>query len=130
MRDNGATGNARSAERGTAALSVAILGVVLVLAPMILIQAALVGHARQVAAAAARHGVEAARVSDGSPAGGKTAASQYTDQARGLDQPTVQVSRSEDEVTVTVSGDAVTLLPGISVTVSASRTGAVERFQP
>lgn len=118
-------------DRGSSALSAAILAVVLVVLAMALVQTALYFHGRNVAASAARHGLEASRVTSGTESVGHAAANEYLDQAgSGLADPHVDVTRGDTEATVTVSGNITSVLPGTSLTVDATVHGPVERFEP
>ncbi len=121
----------RGEDRGSAALSAAILGLVLLLLPMMLLQAAMYFHSRSVAASAGRHGLEATRVAAGSPGAGEAAAQQYLAQAGGpLTGTGVAATRSDTTATVTVTGDVTSVVPGIALDVSVTVTGPVERFEP
>lgn len=113
------------------ALTTAVLGVALVVSVMALIQAALFFHGRAIAGSAARHGLEAARVTAGSEAAGRSAATQYIDQAGGpVELSYINVSRGETDAIVTVSGSVISLLPGLDLDVSVTTRGPVERFEP
>lgn len=87
-------------------------------------------YAREVAAAAAQHAVDASRVETGTAEAGEATARDYLDQVRGLDSPGVSVSRDAERVTATVTGRAVSLVafldPAITVTVSAPVERVVE----
>src|SRR5262245_39931185 len=110
-------------DRGSAALSAAILAGLLILLPMMLIQAAMYFHSRSVAASAARHGLEATRVAFGSEGAGTAAAQDYLDQAGGpLEHTSVAASRSPTVASVTVQGDVSSVIPalGFPVTVTVS----------
>jgi len=121
----------RGGDSGAAALAAAVLGAVLVLLPMILIQAAVYFHARNVAASASRHALEATRVAEGTPAAGQAAGLEYLAQAGGpLTDTDVDTSRGATTANATVQGEVTSLVPGLQLTVSVTVTGPVERFEP
>jgi TadE-like protein len=121
----------RRHDRGSAALSAAILAGLLILLPMLLIQAAMYFHSRSVAASAARHGLEATRVAFGSETAGTVAAQDYLDQAGGpLVNTSVAASRSPTVASVTVSGDVSSVIPALAFPVTVTVSGPVERFEP
>lgn len=87
---------------------------------MIAVQMAVFFHARGVATAAARAGIDAARVEDATEGMGVEAARGFLDQTGGgLDVPGdggIEVDRNEatDRVTVTVAGDVMTVFPAFA----------------
>lgn len=97
-----------------------------------LVQGALYYHARDLALAAASDGLTAARSRTGSSDDGRRAAAGFLERAGGthsLTAETVVSTRSPTTATVTVSGRALSLVPGLpgwSITQTAS--GPVERF--
>jgi hypothetical protein len=97
-----------------------------------LVQGALYYHARDLALAAATDGLTAARSRTGSSDDGQRAAAGFLARAGGADSLTaasVVSIRSPTTATVTVSGHAISLVPGLpgwSITQTAS--GPVERF--
>lgn len=108
-----------------------MLGVVLLLLPMMLVQAAVYFHAREVAASASRHALESTRVADGTPAAGEAAGREYLAQVGGpLTGTDVDTSRTGTQATATVAGEVTTLVPGLQLTVSVTVSGPVERFEP
>jgi Flp pilus assembly protein TadG len=98
---------------------------------MTLIQFALWVHAAQVAQLAASEGDRTARALDGGAAVGVTQAQSIL-KGPGSDlsssQATVVVVAG-DETRMTVTGTAVSLLPGISFPVSATATGPLQEFR-
>ena len=93
------------------------------------LQACLVFHARSIALAAAQQGVDAARAYD-APAGSGTARAQtFAARAAGDSLTGVTVSTSSDgtQVSVTVAGTAISLLPGIRFNISQTSSGPRER---
>jgi hypothetical protein len=88
-------------------------------------------HARTVALAAAGSGVAVARTETGTLAGGRAAASDFVQRAGGAGVLTglqVTGSRSAGEASVTVSGRAPSMVPGVpGPPVRQTASGPVER---
>ena len=88
-------------------------------------------YARAVASSAARQGLDAARVTEGTESDGHSAARQFLGQvSAGLQTPTVAVERGTEDVTVTVAADVMSVVPGwqphVTVTVTAPTERVVE----
>jgi Flp pilus assembly protein TadG len=103
----------------------------LVLLLLATVQLGTVFYARAVASSAARQAMDAARVVDGSAGAGTAAAEQFLAQmSAGLRDPAVSVDRSAEDVTVRVSADVMSVVPGwaphISVVISAPTERVVE----
>jgi hypothetical protein len=91
------------------------------------VQMGTVFYARAVASTAARQGLDAARVADGSDAAAVAAARQFMGHAHaGLRRPRIAVERTSDEVTVEVTGDVLSMVPGWHPTVTATATAHLE----
>lgn len=93
-------------------------------------QAALFYHARSVAIAAAQEGARAAGSEGGSGGEGAAAASSFVAAAGGDDvlrAVTVRSDRTTSTATVTVSGTALSVIPGWSPAVLQSASVPVER---
>jgi hypothetical protein len=109
-------------DRGEVAANTAIFGAVMLLL-LVSLQFGLWFYGREVAAAAAQHAIDAARVEDGSGAAGEATAHQYLAQVGGLRGATVSVARDGDTVTAQVHGHPVAIVgfldPPIDVTISA-----------
>jgi Flp pilus assembly protein TadG len=109
-------------DRGEIAANTAIF-VLVILLLFVVLQFGLWFYGREVAAAAAQHAVDAARVENGSAAMGEATANQYLGQVGGLPGATVSVTRTSETVTATVQGQAVSIVgfidPPITVTVTA-----------
>lgn len=105
---------------------------VLLLLFLAVVQFALWQHAQHVAEAAAQRGAESARVEGGTNAQGQGVTQSAIQQIGGglLLSPSVSVSRSAGVVTVHVSGTAQQVVPFLSLGVSATAQGPVERFVP
>ena len=99
---------------------------------LLTVQAAMFAHARNVATAAAQEGLRAARLSTGSADAGRTTATGFLAAAgdRLLTAETVTADRAGGVATVTVTGRALSVLPGLALPIRAAATGPVERFTP
>ena len=120
-------------ERGSASLQLAVLLPVLFGVMFLGLQAALIYHARTVAIAAAAQGARTAAVEGGTPGDGAAAAADFVAQAGGndvLENLTVTAGRSGGAatVTVTVTGTALTVLPGWHPQIRQSATLPAERI--
>lgn len=122
--------SSRHDERGVTEL--VIVFPVAMLLILLLLQAALWFLARSVAQDAAQDGARAAALVGGSPAAGEQAAKADLAQLAGpmLSSTSVSATRSAGRAQVTVSGTAESLLPGFSLTVSASAAEPTEQFRP
>lgn len=117
-------------DEGMVSLELAVLMSVVLLIIFSLIQGAFWYHARSVALGAAEEAVRAERY-DGSAGGGTQVATDFINRLGGDDvlrAPAVNVARSPLQVTVTVTGQSVALVPGLNIAVSQSAAGPVERF--
>ncbi|MGH7267545.1 MAG: TadE/TadG family type IV pilus assembly protein [Candidatus Rokuibacteriota bacterium] len=119
-------------DRGAITASVAVMPIVFTLF-FVVIQVSLWYHGRSVATAAAHHALEAARsynVQDRQGAG-SAAGQEFLDQVGGFDEdgpPDVQAT--PEQVTVTVSGDPLSVVPGMTKHIEVTLTGPVERIIP
>lgn len=122
------TGRLRD-ERGSTTVEFAVLLPLIVLLLMAVVQFGVYFHTRAVATTAARHGVDDARVLNGSADAGHAAATQFLDQAAGaLRGRGVAVERSATAVTVTVTGEVVSLIPFASFPLRVTVAAPVERI--
>lgn len=119
-------------DRGSATLEITVLFPIVLLLILGVVQGALYYHARDVALAAAADGLTAARSRTGTAEQGRQAAVAFLDRAGGDDVlPGAEVTavRAGAAATVTVTGHAVSLLPGLpSWSISQVASGPVERF--
>ena len=115
-------------DRGAAELA-AVIGVTLILILLVL-QVGLYMWGQSVATRAAHHGLDQTRVFNGSAADGEAVAWQLLDQTGVLTGRQVAASRTESEATVTVSGEPLKVVPGLSMTITATASGPVERIEP
>jgi Flp pilus assembly protein TadG len=106
---------------------------VVLLAMLLVVQYGLAYYARQVLAGAAHDGAAAAAREQSSPAQGAALAEQLIGEAGGsvLDSYTATAASDGDTVTVTATGEVVSLLPFFgTITVKATGSANVERFEP
>ena len=114
----------RRTDEGSVAVEAAVVLPALLLFTMVVVQAATLYYARAVAASAARQGLDAARVADGTETAGAAASMEFLHQAHaGITSPSVDANRGPEESTITVTGKVMSLVPGwtpvITITVSA-----------
>lgn len=116
-------------ERGSVTVEMVLLAPVLLTTLFAGIQTGLVFHARQVAIAAAQEGVRVAAAYDADlPDGLSTAQALASDWGRGaLADIQVTGSRTTTRASITVTGTAVNLLPGLDWPVEQTATLPVER---
>lgn len=108
-----------------------ILMPALLLALFLIVQVGLWVNAREVALHAADEGAAAASVEGGDDDLGAAAAYQYLEQVGALTQTTVAVDRTATTVTVTVTGQAPSILPGVTLPeVAQSSASAIEGWVP
>jgi hypothetical protein len=112
----------------------ALLTPILLLVILLVVQFAMIYHARHVALAAARAGARVARGDDtgGWQAAAKSKAETYAQQigAKILIGPVATPSGSADERFVEVEGQAIAVIPGWPRTVRQRAGGPVECFRP
>ena len=120
-----------AADRGSAAVELVLLTPLLMVCVLVVVQFALWQHARHVLLAAAQEGARAARAQGATAVDGRTRAYDYIMQL-GPDlvtAPVVEVDRGVDAVTVRIRGQAVNIVPGLPLMVTATSAGPVERFR-
>ncbi|MFD0822344.1 TadE/TadG family type IV pilus assembly protein, partial [Micromonospora zhanjiangensis] len=121
-------------DRGASPVELAILLPTILVLLIISIQAAAYYLARALALNAAQIAVTESRTyRGGTAADGEAAARQFVANApRWLVLTSVEVDKPADggQVTATVRGTALTLLPGVTIEVRQSASGPVERFVP
>lgn len=134
---DGALGGARTVrrlrtlERGQTVEAVIVLPVVLGVI-FVALQIGIWAHARGVAQSGAHEGAIAASSYGSSESGESTASGVIGDSADGLfTDYSVSSSRTEDAVTVTVTGHAVSLVPMVTLPpIEQSSTVPIERYVP
>jgi TadE-like protein len=117
----------RRDDRGAITASVAVLPAVLMLFFSV-VQISLWFYGRSVATTAARHGLDATRVENGSSGDGEATISQFLDQVGGFQADDVDVERGEAEASVTISGHGVSVVPIFDAPITVTVEGPVERF--
>ncbi|GIG84998.1 hypothetical protein Pka01_81250 [Planotetraspora kaengkrachanensis] len=128
-------------ERGASTVELALLMPVVLMIMLLVVQLALVFHARQIADGAARVGARVARAAGTGPGAGNWQAAAETQAqsrvalvgAKVLENASVQAWQQGDQRGVTVTGDvvsAVPLLPGMTFTITSRFGGPIECFRP
>ena len=124
-------GDSRGAEagqRGSNPVEFAIVATVMLTLAFVVVQAALVFYAQSIALGAATQGVNAARGYQSSAGAGEDHARDFLAAAgTGLTDQRVSASRGGTEVSVTVSGRAISVLPYVNFAVRRTAHGPVER---
>jgi Flp pilus assembly protein TadG len=118
-------------ERGSVTTEFAIVFPAVIILTLLLAQGALWYYARQSALAAAREGVKAARTYQSGPDAGVTRARETIGNLGGgvLSNPSVsQAGSTADRVRIEVTGDCVSLLPGIKCTVAQHAEAPIEKW--
>ena len=113
-------------------MELAIVTPLLILVLVGFVQFAAAEYAHHVAQAAAVQALAAARAQDGSVGAGQASGREALDQLAGgvLQQPTAQVSRDAHTASATVSGQVISLVPGLHLRVSAHAEGPLEQYEP
>lgn len=119
-------------ERGASGVEFLVIMGVVVFAFLLMLQYGAKIYAERVAQAAAEEGAAAARRFDGSTAAGTARAHAYLDRLAGarLGDAAISADRDAQAASVTVSGSAMTIIPFVSLRVSETSVGPVERFVP
>jgi Flp pilus assembly protein TadG len=128
-----------SADRGTGPVEFAILALGMLTLAFMIVQAGLLYHARSVALGAATQGVNVARGYEANPdqrdeqmQAGVTHAEQFLGRlGEGLKESnvTAEIDRTNGEaVVITVTGKAISVLPGLTFNIRQSARGSVEQF--
>ncbi len=104
-------------------MMVAVVGLLLAV-----VQVGIYFHGRSVALTAARHGVDTARVLGGTGEAGAEMTTQFlTQHGEALVGSAVTATRDIEEASVTVTGSALSVLPGVSLPVTVTVRAPVER---
>ena len=133
----------RRGERGSAALELVLLTPLLIALIFGLVQAGLLWTAQHLTTTAAQHGARLARTAvalqpldaatpEDADEAVRTSTLNYLRHigGRGLRHATVRVSRTAEEVTVTVTATTAGVLPGTDATVTGTSRTPVEGFRP
>lgn len=119
----------RRDERGIAAPEFVIVMPVVMLIFLMLVQWSVQLYNDRIVHAAAREAAVDSASWDGTESAGRQTADEYlADSGSDLSNTEVKITVGATEVTVTVSGDVMTLLPGFTKRVSATATVPRERF--
>jgi hypothetical protein len=99
---------------------------------MLVVQAAIVWHARGVAEAAAQEGLRTAQAYQSTAAAGRLDTVRYLTQVapRALSDPQVSVTRATKRVSVTVHARVISVIPFAHLAVTETASGPVETFVP
>ena len=117
-------------EDGTVASQLAILMPALLLLLMLGVQFGLWAHATQLARAAADEAAYTAALPDSTDTAGRAAAAGLLAQAGHLTDLRIDIDRTDQLVSATVTGVAPQVVPGFRWSVSATAAAPVERFIP
>ena len=118
-------------ERGSSTVEFVIGAVLMVFMLLAIVQISLYFHMRSVATTAARHGVDRVRVVNGSAGAGITATNEFLNQAgSSLENRSVDATRSNELSSVTVGGQVVAVIPGLSLHISVTANAPTERLVP
>lgn len=119
---------ARRDDRGSAEHALVIVSTLTLV--MLVMHASLFWYGQIVATRAAHQALDEARVLNGTEAAGEELAGQLLAQTGVLESATVSVSRTDTDAAATVQGQALSMLPGLTLTVTATASGPVERVEP
>ncbi|WP_433432237.1 TadE/TadG family type IV pilus assembly protein [Nonomuraea sp. CA-141351] len=117
-------------ERGSATLEAAVIYPVVLLLVLLAVNVALWFDARNLALSAAQEGLRVGRAYGSSLEAGKAAAARFAREAGGsfLLSPAVDVKRGGDTVTVTVHGQAISLIPLLTISIDQVAQAPVEKW--
>jgi hypothetical protein len=119
----------RRNDSGSHAVEFAIVAAPLLIVTFMVLQAALVFHARSMALAAATQGAQVARGYNSSLTAGKNKAESFLGTVgTGLEDPEVEAEESVTDVTITVRGEAISIIPFLTFEVAQTASGPKERF--
>ncbi|WP_410597093.1 hypothetical protein [Amycolatopsis sp. lyj-23] len=119
-------------ERGDDNVAAAVIFSAILLVAWAILQVAVVLLGRGVALEAARDGVHAARLPPVDTAAAASAAAGYVTRATGswLNDVTAHAETDGTNVSVTVTGDAVSLVPFAQFPISQTSSGPIEELRP
>ncbi len=118
-----------SDDRGEIASAV-VLTPIFVFTFMLVVQAALMFHARSLVQTAAQDAARATQVEIGTVADGHTAAGRWVEEGGLLQGLEISISRTPTQVNVTITSGVQSLVPFWEPTVAATVQGPVEAFRP
>ncbi len=106
----------------------AIIASAMIVLTFTVVQVGLYFYARSVALGAATQGVNSGRGYNAPESAAQTTAQRFLDQAgAGLTDKRITVTRNGQDIQVTVTGTAISVLPGVSFTVSQTAHGSIEQ---
>ncbi|MFF4602730.1 TadE/TadG family type IV pilus assembly protein [Streptomyces sp. NPDC001339] len=117
-------------DRGSASTQLVLVVPVLLLLVLLIVQFALVWHARHIAQFAAQRALAAARVKDATAADGRAQArrSLAVLGSRILAAPSVAVDRTTAQTTARVGGTVIAVVPGLALHASGTASGPTEKI--
>jgi Flp pilus assembly protein TadG len=117
-------------DRGAVTTQLVMVVPALLLMALLVVQFALVWHARHIAQYAAQRALAAARVEHGSAADGRAQARRSLAALGGrvLTRPSVAVERNPTQTTVRVRGTVIRVVPGLTLHASGTASGPTERI--
>ncbi|MYT30929.1 TadE/TadG family type IV pilus assembly protein [Streptomyces sp. MspMP-M5] len=120
----------RRDDRGAATTQLVLVVPVLLLLAMMVVQFALVWHARHIAQYAASRALATARTKEGTATEGRAQARRSLAAlgSRILTAPSVTVDRNATQTTVRVRGTVMAVVPGLSLRASGTVSGPTERL--
>lgn len=119
-------------DSGSASTELVIVMPLLLLLVLVSVHVGLWFHARHLVNAAAQEGARAARASGATDSDGYDRAQQILGDlgSNSVTSPAIVVTRAGSSVTVSVTGQAPPVIPGLAMSVSASSTSPIEEFKP
>jgi len=123
--------DSRQRQRGSVSLEAVLLMPVLVATLMTIVQVALYAYASRLADAAAREGTRTVRLV-GDPDAGRERAATFLSRhgSKIVLGPVVDAQATAGVASVMVRGQAVSVIPGLRLAVTARSSGPVEAFVP
>lgn len=117
-------------DRGAASTQLVLVLPVLLLLALLIVQFALVWHARHIAQYAAQRALATARAEDATAADGRDQArrSLAALSSRILAAPSVAVDRTTTQTTVRVGGTVMAVVPGLTLHASGTASGPTEKI--
>lgn len=128
----GKTVSDEAREDGISTVETVLVAPVLFFALMLIVQAGLYFHAANIAESAAQEGAAAARRFDGSEQDASSKAARFLSALgpRMLTSRGIEVERTSQNATVTITGSVISLVPGLQLRVEERASGPVERYVP
>jgi Flp pilus assembly protein TadG len=121
----------RDSESGSSTVEFVIWTALMVTMLTVIVQFGLYFHLRAVAQTAAREGLDHVRVVEGSPDDGIATANEFLDQAgRSLEARLVTAERGPSTSSLTVSGNVISVVPGLNLRVEVTVDAPTERVTP